>query len=633
MSIHDVLQQYWGYSGFRPMQEEIIQELLSGKDVFAMLPTGAGKSLCYQVPAMTGEGITLVVSPLIALIEDQVQALNKKNIPAVSIHSGLDRLLISQLMDEVADGRYKLVYVAPERLQSKAFIELMLDVPLRFIAVDEAHCISQWGHDFRPAYRNISSFRELFQGVPVLAITASATAAVRDDICQQLQLHQPKIISQSVIRPNLSYHIEYTENKPVALAEVLGGAGGSSIVYCKTRKRTVECMQMVKDRTVLPAYHYHAGMRKMEKDFAYHQWLEKSDAVMTATTAFGMGIDKSDVRLVVHYDLPTSIEQYYQEVGRAGRDGGAARGQLFYHTADIHYLLELPEIQYPPITQVKAVYQHLADFLGIHLHSGNEQVYAFEITDFVTKFKLDMLSTVSAIKILEREGFLEWNENAQTQYTVRFTTHRDTLEYLEKNYSTLYSVVEILLRHYGSIYHFETPIPVFTIAKALKIDKTVLEDRLWQLQDLGVLEYKPAIVGSYILWLHERIPFPYLNLNEPALRKMKAALSRQVQEMADFIQDEEHCRNRLLAAYFGQEVPEDCGHCDNCLKVTTVQAHIAAPLQLRNTVLQLLRTEAPLPVPELLRQLKHIHPDQVLQVLRELAEEGKIHHEGGIISF
>ena len=240
MNVLTTLQQYWGYSSFRPMQEEIIRSVLSGRDVFAMLPTGAGKSLCYQVPAMCIEGITIVVSPLIALIEDQVQALNRRNIPAVSIHSGLDRLLLAQLMDEVADGRYKLVYVAPERLQSEAFRELMMQLPVQFIAVDEAHCISQWGHDFRPAYRNIAEFRALFPGIPVLAITASATAAVQEDICKQLLLQQPQIFTQSVVRPNLSYHIDYTENKPVALTEALVTAGGSSIVYCKTRKRTVE---------------------------------------------------------------------------------------------------------------------------------------------------------------------------------------------------------------------------------------------------------------------------------------------------------------------------------------------------------------------------------------------------------
>jgi ATP-dependent DNA helicase RecQ len=631
MNVLTTLQQYWGYSGFRPMQEEIIQSVLAGRDVFAMLPTGAGKSLCYQVPAMNMEGITIVVSPLIALIEDQVQALNKRNIPAVSIHSGLDRLLLAQLMDEVADGRYKLVYVAPERLQSETFRELMIQLPVQFIAVDEAHCISQWGHDFRPAYRNIAEFRELFPKVPVLAITASATAAVQEDICKQLKLHQPQTFTQSVIRPNLSYHIDYTENKPVALTEALVTAGGSSIVYCKTRKRTVDCMQMVKDRTALPAYHYHAGMRKMEKDFAYHQWLEKTDAVMTATTAFGMGIDKPDVRLVLHYDLPTSIEQYYQEVGRAGRDGAVARGQLFYHTTDINYLLDLPEIQFPPISQVKAVYQHLSDYLGIHLHTGNEQVFAFDITEFVTRFKLDMVTTVSSIKILEREGFMEWNENAQTQYTIRFTTDRDTINYLEKNYKTLYPVVETLLRHYGSIYNFETAVPIFKVAKALNIDKSILEDRLWQLQDLGVLEYKPAIVGSYMLWLHNRIPFPYLNLNEPAIRKMKAALSRQVQEMADFIQNEETCRNRLLSAYFGQEDVADCGQCDNCQKHRSEEVHTNASIN--NTLIEVLKREAPLPLSDLLQQLRHIHREQVIQALRALVADGKVRHEGGIISF
>ncbi|RQO32079.1 RecQ family ATP-dependent DNA helicase [Taibaiella sp. KBW10] len=630
MNIRETLYHYWKYEHFRPLQEDIITQVLAGKDVFAMLPTGAGKSLCYQVPALLFRGITLVVSPLIALIEDQVNSLVKLGIPAVSIHSGLDRTLLEQLMDEIADGAYKLVYVSPERLQNAQFLDLMAGLDLSFLAIDEAHCISQWGHDFRPAYRNISAFKALFPKTPTLAITASATLAVKQDIMQQLSLKQPVVFEQSVVRANLAYHILYTENKPLSLTETLMEAEGSGIVYCKTRKRTVECAQIIKDRTALPAYHYHAGMRKMEKDFSYHQWLNSSNAIMTATTAFGMGIDKADVRNVIHYDLPSSIEQYYQEVGRAGRDGLPARGMLLYHIADINNLLNLPEIQFPPIDFIKTVYQHLADYLGIAVNNGNEEVFAFDVATFVSRFKLEMLPTISAVKILERQGFLEWNENAQTQYTVRFTTSRESLNYIEKHYKPLHEVVEMLLRHFGSIFHFETPIPIFKVAQALKIDKTVLEDRLYQLQDFGILQYKPAIIGSYILWQHDRFTLTYLRLDEKLLRQMKNALQEQVTQLAAFIHNDTVCRNKLLSAYFGQQQEDACGQCDNCLKRQN-EIQYNTP-ELRKRIVAELKNATSMKVNDLLWKLKEVHKETILAVLQGLTEDGIVYYNKGIIS-
>lgn len=630
MTIQETLYHYWKYKQFRPLQEDIINNILAGKDVFAMLPTGAGKSLCYQVPALMFEGITLVVSPLIALIEDQVKTLTALGIPAVSIHSGLDRTLQEQLMDEIAREQYKLVYVSPERLQSIPFTDMIVNLPVRFLAIDEAHCISQWGHDFRPAYRSIAAFKALLPEVPVLALTASATPAVRQDIIQQLLLRKPVVFEQSVLRPNLSYQVRYTENKPVELVRALEEYEGSGIVYCQTRKRTVECAEMIKERMEIPAFYYHAGMRKMEKDYAYNQWKDSSQAIMAATTAFGMGIDKPDVRKVIHYDLPSSIEQYYQEAGRAGRDGNTAHAVLLYQITDINRLLELPEIQFPPVTFIKTVYDYLADYLGIAVNNGNDEVFAFDVATFVARFRIEMLPTVNAIKILERQGFLEWNENAQTQYTIKFTTDRESLNYMEKNYRPLYEVLEVLLRHFGSIYYFETPIPIFKVAKMLNIDKTVLEDRLYQLQDFGILQYKPAIIGSYILWQHERIARPFLQLNEGLIRQLKTALSQQVEQMAAFIDNKTTCRNKMLAQYFGQQQETDCGQCDNCRNRKNEQEYTMKDL--RKMILSSLKKSGPVPVQELLRSFAPLSEDRLLPLIQALQEDGLIHYNKGIIS-
>ncbi|RZJ76655.1 MAG: RecQ family ATP-dependent DNA helicase [Flavobacterium sp.] len=627
-NITDVLQQYWGYREFRPLQEEIISTLLSGKDVLAILPTAAGKSLCYQVPAMLFEGVTIVVSPLIALIEDQVRQLKERAIPVGYLHSGMDKVTASNAMDLLLSGGYKLFYVSPERLQSELFLEQTASLKIDLLAIDEAHCISQWGHDFRPSYSAINEFKQLYPGIITLALTASATAVVKKDIVEKLALKAPALFERSVIRPNLSYHVRYEEAKLPELAHQFMQYKGSSIVYCGTRRKTTEAAEELSRLLATQVFSYHAGLHKKEKDFAYRQWSSGENAIICATSAFGMGIDKSDVRTVYHLDLPTSIEQYYQEVGRAGRDESPAQGILFFNQGDLNRLLRLPDLQYPPLETIYAVYEKLMNYHQVGIGEGAGWVKAFDLVHFTNKFALPVLETINAIRILEQEGFLIWSEDARTKYMARLTTTRTNLEYLEKNYKTLYAVVEVLLRHYGSVYHFETAIQIFELSKELGIDKTVFEDRLFRLQDMGILEYTPAIVGSFMVLLEKRVELAYLNLNKQALRMRKAAFTAKIQALIAYIEDGVHCRNLLLSQYFGQgEAIAPCGKCDNCLKqtVTAFSGSIAQQL------MTLLHQQKELPVSDIITAFAQYPRHSILKLLQELISARKLFLKGDVI--
>ncbi|OJV51732.1 MAG: hypothetical protein BGO31_11335 [Bacteroidetes bacterium 43-16] len=628
MNIKEVLLRYWGFTDFRHPQEEIIQAVMAGQDVFAMLPTGGGKSLCYQVPALLFDGVTIVVSPLIALIEDQVRQLTGRGIPVGYLHSGMDRVTASNTMDSLLSGAYKLFYVSPERLQNELFLEQTESLNIDFLAIDEAHCISQWGHDFRPSYRAINEFKKLYPDIVTLAVTASATSVVKKDIMAQLNLKAPKIFELSVIRPNLSYHVQYEESKVPELAHILAQNSGTAIAYCGTRRKTTEAAAELSQLLPVPVFSYHAGLHKKEKDFAYRQWSTQENAIICATSAFGMGIDKADVRTVFHLDLPTSLEQYYQEVGRAGRDQAPARGILLFHNGDLNRLMRLPDLQYPPLEKIYEVYEKLMNYLQVGLGEGAGWAKAFDLVNFTQKFELPVLETISALRILEQEGFLIWSEDARTKYTARFTTTRTNLEYLEKNFKKLYEVAEVLLRHYGSVFYFETAIQIFDLSKELRIDKSEFEDRLYRLQDMGILEYTPAIVGSFMVLLEKRLALPYLNINKQALKMRKAEFIAKIQALIAFVEDGVHCRNQLLSKYFGQgDAAAPCGHCDNCLKHSLKAVPGSVTLQ----ILSLLQQEKELPVVAIIETFAHYPRHNILKLLQELISERKLFLKGDVI--
>ena len=614
--LQDLLLQYWNHTAFRPLQEEIITSVMAGKDTFVLLPTGGGKSVCYQLPALAQEGFGLVVSPLIALMQDQVMQLNQKGIESVFIHSGMPARQVNDILYKATMGAFKLMYVAPERLQSEAFLDYMQDFRLNLIAVDEAHCISQWGHDFRPAYRKIDVLREHFREVPVLALTASATTQVQEDIIQQLRLDKPAVYKQSVVRSNLYYHIRYTENKPADTAKVFTAVKGSGILYCRSRKRCVETAVQLKNESI-DAGIYHAGMLKEEREQAQKTWTESHTKVICATTAFGMGINKPDVRTVVHYDAPEHIEAYYQEAGRAGRDGAKAHAILFYDHKDIVRLQESVEINYPPENYIRDIYHLVGDYLRMPLGKGFEELQSFDAVSFAHKFQLDTLKTLSAVRLLDREGFWQWNENANMQTSVQFTTDRKTLNYLEQSEPALSYVATGLLRLYGSIFHYPTVIREFEVSKLLRIEKPQLDRALQRLASLGVIAYQPAIAGGTLYWMHSRLSPTQLKLDMTRINRLRKAQEERVAAMIAYLQSNDICRNILLSRYFGEQEGKACGGCDVCKK----EQQQKVDGDEKEHILKLIREKQQISIQELSAHFPNAAPGSIIEYVRLLHDE------------
>ncbi|HEY0041376.1 MAG TPA: ATP-dependent DNA helicase RecQ, partial [Flavisolibacter sp.] len=424
--IQSILERYWGYNAFRPQQEDIIQSVLTGKDTLALLPTGGGKSICYQVPALAQEGICIVVSPLIALMKDQVENLKKRGIGALVIYSGMQRKDIIRTLENARQDYFKFLYVSPERLETSLFKEYLPALDVNLIAVDEAHCVSQWGYDFRPSYLKISALRDELPNIPLLAVTASATEAVQKDICDKLHFKQPAIFRQSFERENVSYSVFQVYAKATKLVDILKKVQGSSIVYCKSRKRTSEVAYLLQMHGLSASY-YHAGLSQDERSKRQTDWIDNKTRIIVCTNAFGMGIDKPDVRTVIHIDAPDCLENYYQEAGRCGRDGKKAYAVLLYDGKDVEELENLHVNRYPPFETIKQVYDALGNFLQIPVHNGQDKSYNFRFEDFVRNFKLNTHQALYALQAMESDGWIEYNEKNFTPSTLGFTTSKEGL--------------------------------------------------------------------------------------------------------------------------------------------------------------------------------------------------------------
>ena len=451
--IHKILKQYWGFDNFRPLQEDIINAILSGKDTLALMPTGGGKSLCYQVPAMAMEGTCLVISPLIALMKDQVENLRKKNITAFAIYSGMSRKEVINTLKVVTESNCKFLYVSPERLETILFREYLPGMLIKLVAVDEAHCISQWGYDFRPSYLRIASLRDELPDVPLLALTASATPDVQNDICEKLQFEKSTIFRQSFERANLSYSVFRVDSRINKIIEIIKKVPGTSIVYCKSRKRTKEISELLQLQNI-PADYYHAGLLQEERNRKQEAWINNKISVIVCTNAFGMGIDKPDVRTVIHADIPDCLENYYQEAGRAGRDGKASYAVLLYDEKELQELDEMEAIRFPSIDEIRQVYLAVANYLQVPAGTGAGQYYDFDIADFLKKFKLNSNTTIYSLKALEQEGRLTLNEQVFRPGTVQFTVTKDHLYDFEKDNPKLEPLVKTLLRAYEGIFDY-----------------------------------------------------------------------------------------------------------------------------------------------------------------------------------
>ena len=557
----EILKQYWGYNGFRPLQKEIIAATLQQNDVLALLPTGGGKSLCYQVPALLMDGFCLVISPLIALMQDQVANLNKLGIAATSIHSGMHFKEVKNTMEQVMRGGYKLLYVSPERLQTNNFTSYLPELEISMVAVDEAHCVSQWGHDFRPDYLKISGLRKVFKDIAILALTATATPVVQEDIIGQLKLKDCKLFRQSFKRDNIFYDVRYAENKS---ADTLAGIDPHcSIVYCRSRRQTEATARSLTQNDIDTSV-YHAGMPKERREESQQQWMAGKTPVMVATTAFGMGIDKPDVRKVIHYDAPENIEAWYQEAGRAGRDGQPSAELTLYNSADINRLKDSIDLQFPPEAYLRNVYQSVAEYYQVPIGNEPNQYFPFDINDFCKKFALLPLAAIHALKLLEREGLWTLTESVYKPSTVQFITSRHVLDSLADSHPSLAFITVGLLRMFNTIFHFPTQVRESAVARRIKMRQDDLVTGLELLQRMDVLQYNKSSEKPQLYFHHRRVDSRDLiiNLNRIAvLRKRHAA---RIRAMTGFLLNETICRERMVLTYFGEQTDADCGHCDVC---------------------------------------------------------------------
>lgn len=620
-ALEALLRRYWGYSRFRPLQADIMLALLSGNDVLAMLPTGGGKSLCYQLPALAVNGTCIVISPLISLMEDQVQRLNTLDIPAVALHAGLSKTKQDEAARGILDGAYKLVYVSPERLHSRAFQRLLPEIRPAFVAVDEAHCVSQWGHDFRPEYMEIGFLKQRFPGLPILALTASATPEVAKDLIQNLKLKEPKIFRQSFDRPNIFYALRYSENKPSDLLHAVSSTTGSIIIYCRSRRHTEEIARQLNSLEV-PAACYHAGLAADARREAQQEWMSGRRPVMVATTAFGMGIDKADVRLVVHYDAPEDMESWYQESGRAGRDGNISTALSLYNAGDTRKLSGSTKIQFPEADYLRQVYQAVAEYLQIPVGNEPDQYYPFDIAAFCTRFKLKPANASAALRLLAREGLWTLTDSVFRPATLRFTCERQTLDQVGERYPVLGTVILILLRTYSGIFRFPVPVHLAALAKTLRWKPEEVRKVIEQLAAMNLVDWEMHEEGPKLHVHHRRVASADLILNTARLKLLRERHEMRVGVMTAFLENEKRCRGNTVLEYFGEPAGKPCGHCDVCLSVSTGVPTLTA---MKARLMELFAAAGkPVLQQELTSREPEAHHEVLIAALRTLVERGDI---------
>ena len=558
----EVLSRYWGYDSFRPMQREIVADVLAGRDTIGLLPTGGGKSITFQVPAMMLEGATVVVTPLISLMKDQVDNLADRGIRAAFLHSGMTRAEAAYAMDRVRFGRAKIVYVAPERLSSKAFIAELRAWPVSLIVVDEAHCISQWGYDFRPAYLRIADLRELFPDAPVLALTASATPEVVADIADKLAMRSPALHALSFERRNISFVVRHTPHKDRALLHVAANTEGSAIVYVRSRRRTVELAAMLRAEGISADY-YHAGLDPQLKSERQDAWRAGRTRIMVATNAFGMGIDKPDVRLVVHYELPSTLEEYYQEAGRAGRDGLPAYAVALVAPADAGVMRRRVAEQYPPKEFVARVYEEMCVYLNIAVDGGFEMVYDLDFDDFCVRRRLPPRATRSALGLLSRAGYIDYNDEMAIRARVMALTTRDEFYDLRLD-PPVERVLMALMRNYGGIFADYVYVNEDRLALAADVPKTVFYEAMLTLSRMKVLHYVPRRLTPFVYFPYARCESRHIVLPADIYDRRRAKAEERTEAVLRFASPSARCRVSLMLEYFGQSGVRPCGTCDVC---------------------------------------------------------------------
>lgn len=558
-----ILEQYWGYTAFRPLQEEIINSILAGRDTLALMPTGGGKSICFQVPAMQMAGICIVISPLVALMKDQVETLRKKGIDAIAIFSGMSRREIDIALDNCIYGRIKFLYLAPERLYSDLVRERIRHMKVSLFAVDEAHCISQWGYDFRPSYLQLVGLRELHPSVPFLALTATATPDVVQDIQDKLGFVGGQVFRKSFRRSNLSYMALAEDDKMGRMLRMIQKLGGVGVVYVRSRRETQEIARFLVNHGI-SAESYHAGLDAATRNARQDAWMGNKVRVMVATNAFGMGIDKPDVRFVLHLGLPDSLEAYYQEAGRAGRDGKKAFPVLMYDQADRERLWTNYEASFPPFSFIQKVYHHLGNYFQIAYGAGKGVTFDFDLVDFCKRYQIDVYPTVSALKFLERDGWIAVSEAVFIPSRFKFEVDYQEVYKFQVQSAKYDPLIKLILRSYGGVFDFYVPVHEFEFAKKLKTSYTAVVEMLSGLQKLQLASYLPKTDAPQLEFLQPRVDYKNLYVDTGFIAERKKVKEGQVKAMYAYL-DTKRCRSITLQSYFGEQDDQACGACDLCL--------------------------------------------------------------------
>ncbi len=625
MTIYQVLKKYWNFDSFRSLQEEIIQSVLDGKDTLALLPTGGGKSVCFQIPALIKPGICIVVSPLIALMKDQVENLKAKGIEAVSIISGMGKREVDILLDNCVYGQIKFLYLSPERLMSDLVRERIKYMNVSLFAIDEAHCISQWGYDFRPPYLRLSELRELHPSVPVLALTATATEDVIIDIQDKLSFKKRNVFRKSFERKNLAYIVAEEENKFRKLLSVAKKVKGTGIVYVRNRRATQEVAKLL-NREGISSDFYHAGLTTPIRSDKQQAWKLGNTRVIVATNAFGMGIDKADVRFVVHLDLPESLEAYYQEAGRAGRDEKKAFGVLLYNQSDRIALEKKFSLSFPSLEEIKQVYYCLGNYFQLAYGAGEELSLEFDIGDFCSRFKLDAIKTLNALKFLEHDEYIALSESVYLPSRVRVLVNSEDLYRFQIEYSQYDSFVKTMLRSYGGLFEQYVPIRESDLARRTNLSTQQVVKTLEKLEELELLSYLKQTDKPQIQYLKGRLDNANLFIDTKYIEQRKAIMQRQVKSVIEYAQSEK-CRSKILLEYFDETQVEKCGVCDVCIEEKRRSEKSSVFERITFEILELL-AEKHYALDELITSLNAGTEKERVEGLRNLLDAGKIKTDG-----
>lgn len=613
-----ILKQYWGHDGFRPLQEEIIQSVLEKRDTLALLPTGGGKSICFQIPAMMLPGICIVVTPLIALMKDQVQHLKDIGIEAVAIYSGLKPREVDIILDNCIFGHIKFLYLSPERLYSELVQERIKHMPVNLYAIDEAHCISQWGYDFRPPYLQLGKLKELHPDVPFLALTATATAAVIADIQDKLQFKQNNVFVQSFLRDNLGYMALEEENKAGRMIRIIQKLGGSGVVYVRNRRETQEVAHYLVNNGISADF-YHAGLLGKERDSKQEAWMQNRTRVIVATNAFGMGIDKSDVRFVIHLDIPESLEAYYQEAGRAGRDGKKAFPVLLYQQQDKDRLLKNVKLSFPSVAFIQKVYHHLCNHFQIPYGAGEGLTFDFDVVAFIKKYKIETIPTLSALKFLEKDGWLALSEAVFIPSRFKFEVNHQELYKIQVQYERYDKLIKAILRSYGGVFDDYITINEYEFAKKLGVSYEQIVSLIHALVQMEIASYIPPTDAPQLSFLQDRVDYKNLYVDHVFIRERQQVKITQVEAMLNYI-EHSTCRSQSLLHYFGEQNSLFCQVCDLCLiRNHKVMMHHNIKLEIERILLS-----KPQTIQDLIGQISLGDDEIKLGVVRSLIDNHKI---------